>query len=318
MGERKEIHLPPTELVVFTTYPLLLQGENDRHAMKLVKNILLTGYHTRFAGVMHHATILHSHPLPSYLPVDRFTALYLGQHTLNSSHSNHIKSLYFYPIPPIDILGERLLNPSPNSLRSAPLSSDLDAPLTVVVQGHFGGRHTWRRDPHSLIRCLQDFQQQNNITGTKVHFIGKGELVFSKEEERFLQIRHFSNLNSAQSFYREISKGQFLALTQLDEEYYSFRATSSIPAAIMTGVPLILDIQILNLYPCLRESHFHQSIAKPTFCESLFSAFHLNSTQRMEMTQEILTCRKRYQQDTDRKFLNLLGNFPTAPESEIV
>jgi hypothetical protein len=306
VGQEDEYLLPPTELLVFTTYPLSSHGEIDQHAMKLVESILNSGYHTRFAGVMHHANILQSHPLPSYLPIDRFTAIYLGEHTLNSSHPNHIKSLYFYPIPPFDILGKHLRNPSPNSL-STSLSSNPHAPLSVVVQGHFGGKHSWRRDPHSLIQCLQDFQDQNNITGTKVHFIGKGSLDFTKQQRRSLQIRHSSNLKSAKSFYSEISKGQFLALTQLDEEYYSFRATSSIPAAVMTGVPLILDSQILNLYPCLRESHFHRSVAKPTFCESIFSAFHLNSSQRIEMTQEILACRTKYQQDADRKFLNLLS-----------
>jgi hypothetical protein len=314
VGQENEYDLSSPELVVFTTYPLTSHGQNDQHAMKLVQNILLSGHQTKFAGVMHHANILQSHPLPSYLPADRFTALYLGEHTLNSSHPSHIKSLFFYPIPPIDILAKHLRSPSLNSVSiSSSLSSHAPAvaaaaPLSVVVQGHFGGKHSWRRDPHSLLQCLQDFQQQNNITGTKVHFIGKGVLDFTKQERRSLQIRHSSDLKSAKSFYSEIAKGQFLALTQLDEEYYSFRATSSIPAAVMTGVPLILDSKILKLYPCLRDSHFHQSIAKPTFCESLFSAFQLDSSQRSEMTREMLTCRQKYQQDAEEKFLNLLRN----------
>ena len=45
------------------------------------------------------------------------------------------------------------------------------------------------------------------------------------------------------------------------QEYYTSRATSSIPAALIAHVPLVTSREFLNIYPCLRDAPIHRKIA---------------------------------------------------------
>jgi hypothetical protein len=75
-----------------------------------------------------------------------------------------------------------------------------------------------------------------------------------------------------------------------DNDYYYSRATSSIPAALMTTVPLVLNSKFLNLYPCLRDAKIHRLVSKSTECLSIKASLLLNDDQYNEMKNEIRNC----------------------------
>lgn len=317
IGQENEYHHMHTpDLVIFTTYPLTDHNEEDDFAIMIIHDILKKSSVARFAGMMHHSLILQKYPIPSFIPPHRFTSIYLSEHTYNSSLQVAPvgNSIYLYPIPPLSIIPKYLRDPNPIFLSE----STSHARNEVVVQGHFGGRHSWRRNHHNLLQCLQNYQNHSSFNSTRridspskynydisVHFIGKGELDFTSEELHSLKIQHSSELKSFKLFYNEISHGSYLALTQLVEEYYTYRASSSIPAALLTGVPLIMDINLLKLYPCLRESYYHLLISKMSFCESLVHALMLTPYERHQMVNEVFRCRQQYRLDAERKLSNL-------------
>jgi hypothetical protein len=311
IGQQEYEVLNP-KLLIFTSYPILIEGSLDLSAMKLIKRILAQeGSTTKFAGMIHHSDSLHSYPVPNFIPRDRFTAIYLAEHTLLASRNVSIDStaIFMYPIPPTTILNRQHSFPSPTSHLRFPTPSNsqplIDLPV-FVVQGHFGGRHSWRRDYHSFLLCLRESQKELNITGTKVNFIGLGKLNFTSPERKSLDLHHYSRLEKAKDFYHKIAEGNYLALTELDEEYYYRRATSSIPTALLTGLPLIMDHRMLQLYPCLRDSPTIKNITKKTFCESLDTVMRLPRSEWELLVMEILHCRKMFTEDAEKKLELLL------------
>jgi hypothetical protein len=338
IGQQEYEVLNP-QLLIFTSYPILIEGSLDLDAVKLVKRILAQERSTtKFAGMMHHSDVLHSHPVPDFIPRDRFTAIYLGEHTLLASRNltTDPTAIFIYPIPPTTILNQHHSPPSPHRLPPSPqllptyppTSSSAAAipqhhhhhrlyPLIpfvnphhfpiLVVQGHFGGVHSWRRDHHSFLLCLRESQKQLNISGTKVNFIGFGELDFTSQERDALKLHHFSHLEKAKEFYRKIAQGNYLALTDLDDEYYYRRATSSIPTALLTGLPPIMDQHLLLLYPCLRDSSYLKVFTKKTFCESLDAVMRISQSEWEKLVMEVHHCRKVFTEDAEKKFELLLS-----------
>ena len=119
---------------------------------------------------------------------------------------------------------------------------------------------------------------------------------------------------TAKEFYRTVWNSKFLlsgipdksrshALLPLDidsscpvsDEYYERRATATVPAALMTGTPVILQKQLLELYPCLRDAPMHRLVAKDSIYESIRSAYFLNSDEYDAMRIEVLQCYEELQ-----------------------
>jgi hypothetical protein len=316
---QQEYEIFNPRLLIFTTF--LAMGSLDKASEKLIKRILAQeGSTTKFAGILHHSNVL-THRVPDFIPKERFTSIYLGEHTLLASRNitTDPTAIFIYPIPPITILDPKHSPPPPPHLR--PLNSSLPRQLrshlpdadplahfpVLVIQGNFGGVHSWRRDSHSLLLCLQETQKELNISGTTVHFIGFGKLNFTSNERDGLDLHHFSRLEKAQEFYRKIAEGNYLALTNLNEEYYSRRATSSIPTALLTGLPLITDQRLLQLYPCLRDLPSHKKLTKETFCETLDTVMRLPHSQWEKLVMEVNHCRKVFTKDAEKKFEILLS-----------
>jgi hypothetical protein len=316
---------------------LTIEGALDLEAVKLTKRVLSQSSSAKIAGMIHHSDVLLSHPVPDFIPRERFTAIYLSQHTLLDSRKliNDPSAIFLYPIPPTTILKNQqqqqhfaspsssLALPSSSSssqhhhhhrLEPVPLSNPHHFPV-FVVQGHFGGAHSWRRDHHSFLSCLREAQKQRNRTRTKVNFIGFGDLDFTSPEREALKVHHFSHLRTAKAFYHKISHGNYLALTHLDEEYYSKRATSSIPAALLTGLPLVFDRRMLDLYPCLRDSFHHKRVTKETFCESLETVMTLSPIQWQKLVMEVHQCRKLLSEDAQTKLELLLSDLSGESET---
>ena len=91
-----------------------------------------------------------------------------------------------------------------------------------------------------------------------------------------------------------------------EREYYYNRATSSVPAALISRVPLVAHTEFLQLYPCLREAKMHQYMARNTECESIEIALSLNNAQYQIAKNEIMNCTNFLWQQGLNTFENII------------
>lgn len=91
-------------------------------------------------------------------------------------------------------------------------------------------------------------------------------------------------------FYTRLSQAKFL-LTALGSDAYSHtQATSTVPAAVITHVPLLTTGAFLQLYPCLREQSMLQRINGATECESIRNAYALSEANYARARGEMEVC----------------------------
>ena len=79
-----------------------------------------------------------------------------------------------------------------------------------------------------------------------------------------------------------------------EDDYYCCRATSSVPAALITGTPLIAQRSFLKYYPCLNQAPIHHLISKDTECESIAAAHKLTKEQYALAREEIANCSLKF------------------------
>ena len=103
-------------------------------------------------------------------------------------------------------------------------------------------------------------------------------------------IRFLSDLDSPH-FYQAIARGKFMILGLNDRGYYTTRATSSVPATLSTGLPLIATKEFISQYCCLQSSYIHTHIiAQDTECDSIKAALTLTPHQYLLAKEEIKNC----------------------------
>eukprot|EP01032_Pedospumella_encystans_P011316 gene11316-13162_t len=91
-------------------------------------------------------------------------------------------------------------------------------------------------------------------------------------------------------FYTRLTKAKFL-LTALGTEAYSHtQATSTVPAAVITYVPLLTTAAFLQLYPCLRDQPVLQRMNGATECESIHNAYALSESDYARARKEMEVC----------------------------
>ena len=240
-------------------------------------------------------------------------------------HLPRFRTDYVFPVFKLDkVIGRDLLHKTNSAWNSTPTV------VTYSIQGNFGGKHAHRKDLHGTTNCLnalgaalkQPNATQQNVQEPHPHTHkgyfrlpahtknGKGnstsaqhmlstlrlDLVGHLEPNALKAINpvHFKLTTSGDvshpQFYTRLSKAKFL-LTALGSEAYSHtQATSTVPAAVITYVPLLTTAAFLQLYPCLRDQPLLRRINGATECESIHNAYALSKSDYARACKEMEVC----------------------------
>ena len=71
------------------------------------------------------------------------------------------------------------------------------------------------------------------------------------------------------------------------------RATSSVPAALITGVPVVTSSRFLSIYPCLRDQPVHSRVDAEDECKAMSAASSLSEADLDSMRREVRACSDR-------------------------
>lgn len=214
---------------------------------------------------------------------------YLGQIDYYIENELVFSFVSIYPVRP----PKYMLLQASHSLRHSnrDISKQHISETIFVMQGNFGGKkHLHKKDPEGVVACLQSIENEKDFNSyVSIDFVGKLRSKFSMGDLKTGKIRFLSDLDSIE-YYNSISKAKFMLAGTKDNDYYYSRATSSIPAALMTSIPLVLNTKFLDLYPCLRDAKIHKLVSKSTECLSIKASLLLNDDQYSEMKEELRNC----------------------------
>lgn len=176
--------------------------------------------------------------------------------------------------------------------------------VNFVIQGNVGGKHSKRRDLAGTVHCLTALilrEDANKTTrslradSTMVHLDLVGAVHGKLNIPQLLPQLHVqtqSNLAPI-DFYSAIARAHFLVASLGSALYATTQATSSIPAALITGVPLVLGADLLALYPCLRDAPMHRLVNSGTECEAIQRAYEISKTQYAAARAEVAHCARQ-------------------------
>ena len=164
------------------------------------------------------------------------------------------------------------------------------------IQGNFGGRHAHRKDIKGTVSCLRGLEEEDSKFGggKAVHLDLIGHVVGGRNSLdtgtlKRGKVNIIADLSST-DYYSAIADTHFMIVAVAEKDYYCCRATSSVPAALITGTPLVAQRSFLKYYPCLNEAPVHKLIAKDTECESIEAAHKLTKEQYLQARQEMANC----------------------------
>lgn len=285
------------DLLVFPTYPVIQAGGvPDPLALEYLKRLTTAKSETPVIYISHRSdSILKSNfENESLSTKNRFTFLFVAEHVYKNTEQNLKTNIildYFFPVLP-----SGYVLPSTDSLAYRP---------TFVVQGNFGGRHASRKNVTGLIRCLNvlenktlDVDRSSNLTLDLVGHVA-GNLDLPKLTKG--KVRTVSDLPHRE-FYQALSRGKFMLLGLGEKDYQATKATSSVPAALIAGIPIVFPKALLQIYPCLREAKIHQKIAQVTECKSIYAAMQLNDKEYREAKNEVKNCSELYFKNAQNVF----------------
>ena len=278
-----------TSVLLFGTYPLRVRGGlRDEKAFDLLKSFSNEIQpSSRVIYITHRSNEVVNEDtsyLESIIPRQQSIYLFLANHTEAHARNNFInglncKTAYIYPVLPMNYLIED------DIYDESPIHPDFS------VQGNFGGRHAHRKNTDAVINCVRLLEDQSPDERYGLDFIGSGNLNQHSLKQGVL--RHLSDL-SHKDFYRAIAITKFLVPAIGEEDYYFSRATSSIPAALISHVPVATSRQFLMLYPCLRDQPMHRLITQDSECETMMAASELNEEQYSNIKKEAVHCAEVY------------------------
>jgi len=240
---------------------------------------------------------------------------------------------HFYPIMPMEYIGVTRSQAEANAFNAwnnfwypqlPLLSSDGYKNQAFAIQGNFGGKHAHRKDVKGTVECLQrveaSYQEDPEVAAAplepgasvdksktplrvSLELIGhlNGELQLPTL--RYGSVRFLSDLAPV-DYYNAIARSQFM-IAAVGEDYMTSRATSSVPAALITNLPLVTSQKFLDIYPCLRDARVHKLIARGTECESIGAAARLSPEEFMEAKNEVSVCAKMMYEDGRAVFRHL-------------
>ena len=267
-----------------------------------------------------------------YFSLQQTTFLCLAEHTYKSAKQalinrpleirnvtpdNAYDIRYLYPVFSMDsVMGARPVDSPDESSRSA--LNLTRYPVTYSIQGNFGGVHSKRKNLGGTIQCMNSLKAPRDrlasvseredadhdylrrgvmvsVKSVQLNLVGhvNGVLELSKFSPLpHLQIRSIQNL-AHKEFYQAIASTHFLVGALGNPLYTSTQASSSIPAAMIAGVPLVLGADILSLYPCVRDAPVHQMVNEGSECDAIHRAFSLSNEQYSAMRGEIRHCARQ-------------------------
>ena len=171
----------------------------------------------------------------------------------------------------------------PQSLLSS--KSDNNSNINIAMKD--GENHEYsgysRRVPKLFPHMNMD------MIGSLHSAVNVGELHHAK-------VRFLSDLN-ARDYYTSIAKSKFLITALNDKEYFTTKATSSVPAALIGEVPLVSNRQLLNLYPCLRDMPTIQRLSQVDECDSIYEASQLDTSEYSAARKEMADCNRQLWKD---------------------
>ena len=267
-------------------------------------------------------------------------------HLTNTSSNYHQVDLnifnlkYLYPVLPLSyIMGQSKSIDAINNWKNA-LHNSAKSMTLFSIQGKFGGKHKTRKNPQRVLSCLSNIENRmirykNNkrsirknrnkrklYNHTKIEqnsFIYKQvsssisldllgqqlDYYMPLQELKNGRIRKLSYLK-AFDFYLFIAQSLFLVAALNNQEYLTSQATSSIPAALISQVPIIATRDILDLYPCLKNAKIHKYINQLTECESIQNAMKLTIDQYQQAKDEIKYCANIYWELGKKTLLDII------------
>lgn len=112
---------------------------------------------------------------------------------------------------------------------------------------------------------------------------------------------------SSPDFYKAIARARFMVAAIREHTYYTHKATSSVPAAMITEIPLVTTREFLNVYPCLREGAIHQKINRnEDECASVYEAVHLSDLEYQSAKDEMKYCNSKLWEEAKTAFSDLI------------
>ena len=310
------------DIVMFVTYPMNPFGHYvEQRAYKLLDELREQQHNrTELILVVHHTDNFwkpYADDIAPYHPLSKTTFLCLSEHTYKSaqldltkrSEHNRVvvpdssyKLKYLYPVFSIDkeigarsVVAHTKPHHQPHSRAK---------PVNFVIQGNVGGKHSKRRDLAGTVHCLTALILRDDVNkttrslradSTMVHLdlVGAvhGKLNIPHPLPQ-IHVQTQSNLAPI-DFYSAIARAHFLVASLGSALYATTQATSSIPAALITGVPLVLGADLLALYPCLRDAPMHRLVNNGTECEAIQMAYEISEMQYATARAEVTHCARQ-------------------------
>lgn len=304
------------DIMVFITYPMRLSSlEFDYQATDIIRSLVVDDKSKTPVVLVTHHPVDPMHlldlddPIHSILPLNQTTFMFLGQHTEAYSRRMFTRKVfaaagnrsipvfrtnYLYPVMPL----EWVLKPDDGNYESRHKP-------TFVMQGNFGGSHADKKDPRGVVDCLRQIEK-NSSSDLSIDFVGNlhEQIVVGKLKNG--NIRFLSGLDQVH-FYAAIADAKFLVLGSVSEKYFRSAASSSVPAALITHVPLVSSEKLLQLYPCLRDGRIHRYMAKDSECDAMRAALSLSDDQYREAKEEIKNCSHYHWIDAKNKLWGVIN-----------
>ena len=278
-----------TSVLLFGTYPMRVKGGlRDEKAFSLLKSFSnQMRPSSRVIYITHRSNEVvneDSSFLETIIPKQQSIYVFLANHTEMHARNNYIhgldyKTAHVYPVLPMNYLIED------------DVYDEATSHPDFSVQGNFGGRHAHRKNTDAVINCVRRLEDLSPEEKYGLDFIGSGNLNQHSLKQGLL--RHLSDL-SHKDFYRAIAITKFLVPAIGEEDYYFSRATSSIPAALISHVPIATSRPFLMLYPCLQDQPMHRLITRDSECETMMAASELNDEQYSKIKKEAVHCAEVY------------------------
>lgn len=232
--------------------------------------------------------------LISFVSLSPHTAIYLDKNVISGWQINNNASILVLPpvfhisLPPIT-------------------KSDIDneSSLCFALQGNY---ETERRDYAHIFDSLSSFnepgfsadQDSRNIS---IHLLGHGDhpLVPTKVAD----LVHFDEDLSYTEFYNILSRSSALLPAFATDEYYEMKASSSVPAALIAGIPLIATRRLLEAYSYLSAEVLYLQEEEESDMDVVRRILESTAAQRLDKATKV----RMASDDLVRKNVELVGRW---------
>eukprot|EP01034_Spumella_vulgaris_P021279 gene21279-27302_t len=250
---------------------------------------------------------------------------------------------HFYPVMPFKhIVGHKAAK---ELGKTRPFSSQ--DTLFSIQGHFGGSKHGRRKDPIGVMDCLRAIEQKQHLMGLNathddrrwlkslshqgnesspgrallrsspsastlspqrlnIDLIGRKNGEVETGTLQHGRIRFLSDLAS-QDYYMAIARSRFMIAAIRDASYWTSAATSSVPAALMTEIPVVATRSFLQLYPCLRDGPLHVRInSNENECDSIAIAASLSESDYRAAKEEVRRCGEQMWTSAKETFSRIL------------